>query len=428
MNEYILKLGQNAKKASKELLTIDTRIKNRALREIAKALIERKEEIKLANQKDIENGKETGLSFALLDRLELNDNRIEGMAESLNVIAGFVDPIGEILNGWKHQNGLLIEKKRVPLGVIGIIYESRPNVTIDSAGLAIKSSNAVILRGSANAINSNKCLNKIFNEVADAQGLPKNSVQLIESVDRELVKDMIRMNEYIDVLIPRGGKGLKQFIIENATIPVIETGAGVCHVFVDETGDLSKALPIIENAKIQRPSTCNSIETVLLHEKVANAILPELTAMLIEDKVELRYDSKALEIVSSNPDKKYSDYAKQVKLATEEDFGAEYLDMIMSLKIVKDIDEAVEYINEHSTQHSDSIITENLDNAEKFLNEIDSAAVYLNASTRFSDGGEFGYGGEIGISIQKLHARGTMGVRELKTTKYIIRGNGQIRD
>ena len=428
MNEYILKLGQNAKKASKELLTIDTRIKNRALREIAKALIERKEEIKLANQKDIENGKETGLSFALLDRLELNDNRIEGMAESLNVIAGFVDPIGEILNGWKHQNGLLIEKKRVPLGVIGIIYESRPNVTIDSAGLAIKSSNAVILRGSANAINSNKCLNKIFNEVADAQGLPKNSVQLIESVDRELVKDMIRMNEYIDVLIPRGGKGLKQFIIENATIPVIETGAGVCHVFVDETGDLSKALPIIENAKIQRPSTCNSIETVLLHEKIANAILPELTAMLIEDKVELRYDSKALEIVSSNPDKKYSDYAKQVKLATEEDFGAEYLDMIMSLKIVKYIDEAVEYINEHSTQHSDSIITENLDNAEKFLNEIDSAAVYLNASTRFSDGGEFGYGGEIGISTQKLHARGPMGVRELTTTKYIIRGNGQIRD
>ncbi len=428
MNEYILKLGQNAKKASKELLTIDTRIKNRALKKIAKALIERKEEIKLANQKDIENGKETGLSFALLDRLELNDNRIEGMAESLNVIAGFVDPIGEILNGWKHQNGLLIEKKRVPLGVIGIIYESRPNVTIDSAGLAIKSSNAVILRGSANAINSNKCLNKIFNEVADAQGLPKNSVQLIESVDRELVKDMIRMNEYIDVLIPRGGKGLKQFIIENATIPVIETGAGVCHVFVDETGDLSKALPIIENAKIQRPSTCNSIETVLLHEKVANAILPELTAMLIEDKVELRYDSKALEIVSSNPDKKYSDYAKQVKLATEEDFGAEYLDMIMSLKIVKDIDEAVEYINEHSTQHSDSIITENLDNAEKFLNEIDSAAVYLNASTRFSDGGEFGYGGEIGISTQKLHARGPMGVRELTTTKYIIRGNGQIRD
>ena len=428
MNEYILKLGQNAKKASKELLTIDTRIKNRALREIAKALIERKEEIKLANQKDIENGKETGLSFALLDRLELNDNRIEGMAESLNVIAGFVDPIGEILNGWKHQNGLLIEKKRVPLGVIGIIYESRPNVTIDSAGLAIKSSNAVILRGSANAINSNKCLNKIFNEVADAQGLPKNSVQLIESVDRELVKDMIRMNEYIDVLIPRGGKGLKQFIIENATIPVIETGAGVCHVFVDETGDLSKALPIIENAKTQRPSACNSIETVLIHENIANSILPKLTAMLIDDKVELRYDLKALEIIKSNPDNKYSKYIEQVKLATEEDFGAEYLDMIMSVKIVKNVSEAIEYINDHSTHHSDSIITENLDNAEQFLNEIDSASVYLNASTRFSDGGEFGYGGEIGISTQKLHARGPMGIRELTTIKYIIRGNGQIRE
>ena len=323
---------------------------------------------------------------------------------------------------------MLIEKKRVPLGVIGIIYESRPNVTIDSAGLAIKSSNAVILRGSSNAINSNKCLNKIFNEVADIQGLPKNSVQLIESTDRNLVKDMIRMNQYIDVLIPRGGKGLKKFIIENATIPVIETGAGVCHIFVDETGDISKALPIIENAKTQRPSACNSIETVLIHENIANSILPKLTAMLIDDKVELRYDLKALEIIKSNPDNKYSKYIEQVKLATEEDFGAEYLDMIMSVKIVKNVSEAIEYINDHSTHHSDSIITENLDNAEQFLNEIDSASVYLNASTRFSDGGEFGYGGEIGISTQKLHARGPMGIRELTTIKYIIRGNGQIRE
>lgn len=428
MDKYILTLGENAKKASKELLTLDTRIKNNALREIAKALIERKDEIKEANKIDLEVGKAAGLSFALLDRLELNDKRIQGMAQSLNEIASFVDPIGEILNGWRHQNGMLIEKKRVPLGVIGIIYESRPNVTIDSAGLAIKSSNAVILRGSSNAINSNKCLNKIFNEVADIQGLPKNSVQLIESTDRNLVKDMIRMNQYIDVLIPRGGKGLKKFIIENATIPVIETGAGVCHIFVDETGDISKALPIIENAKTQRPSTCNSIETVLIHENIANSILPELTARLIDDKVELRYDLKALEIIKSNPDNKYSKYIEQVKLATEEDFGAEYLDMIMSVKIVKNVSEAIEYINDHSTHHSDSIITENLDNAEQFLNEIDSASVYLNASTRFSDGGEFGYGGEIGISTQKLHARGPMGIRELTTIKYIIRGNGQIRE
>lgn len=428
MDKYILTLGENAKKASKELLTLDTRIKNNALREIAKALIERKDEIKEANKIDLEVGKSAGLSFALLDRLELNDKRIQGMAQSLNEIASFVDPIGEILNGWRHQNGMLIEKKRVPLGVIGIIYESRPNVTIDSAGLAIKSSNAVILRGSSNAINSNKCLNKIFNEVADIQGLPKNSVQLIESTDRNLVKDMIRMNQYIDVLIPRGGKGLKKFIIENATIPVIETGAGVCHIFVDETGDISKALPIIENAKTQRPSACNSIETVLIHENIANSILPKLTAMLIDDKVELRYDLKALEIIKSNPDNKYSKYIEQVKLATEEDFGAEYLDMIMSVKIVKNVSEAIEYINDHSTHHSDSIITENLDNAEQFLNEIDSASVYLNASTRFSDGGEFGYGGEIGISTQKLHARGPMGIRELTTIKYIIRGNGQIRE
>lgn len=428
MDKYILTLGENAKKASKELLTLDTRIKNNALREIAKALIERKDEIKEANKIDLELGKSAGLSFALLDRLELNDKRIQGMAQSLNEIASFVDPIGEILNGWRHQNGMLIEKKRVPLGVIGIIYESRPNVTIDSAGLAIKSSNAVILRGSSNAINSNKCLNKIFNEVADIQGLPKNSVQLIESTDRNLVKDMIRMNQYIDVLIPRGGKGLKKFIIENATIPVIETGAGICHIFVDETGDISKALPIIENAKTQRPSACNSIETVLIHENIANSILPKLTAMLIDDKVELRYDLKALEIIKSNPDNKYSKYIEQVKLATEEDFGAEYLDMIMSVKIVKNVSEAIEYINDHSTHHSDSIITENLDNAEQFLNEIDSASVYLNASTRFSDGGEFGYGGEIGISTQKLHARGPMGIRELTTIKYIIRGNGQIRE
>ncbi len=428
MDKYILTLGENAKKASKELLTLDTRIKNNALREIAKALIERKDEIKEANKIDLEVGKSAGLSFALLDRLELNDKRIQGMAQSLNEIASFVDPIGEILNGWRHQNGMLIEKKRVPLGVIGIIYESRPNVTIDSAGLAIKSSNAVILRGSSNAINSNKCLNKIFNEVADIQGLPKNSVQLIESTDRNLVKDMIRMNQYIDVLIPRGGKGLKKFIIENATIPVIETGAGICHIFVDETGDISKALPIIENAKTQRPSACNSIETVLIHENIANSILPKLTAMLIDDKVELRYDLKALEIIKSNPDNKYSKYIEQVKLATEEDFGAEYLDMIMSVKIVKNVSEAIEYINDHSTHHSDSIITENLDNAEQFLNEIDSASVYLNASTRFSDGGEFGYGGEIGISTQKLHARGPMGIRELTTIKYIIRGNGQIRE
>lgn len=415
---YIEEMGAKAKIASKKLLTIDTEIKNRALLEIAKELRVKKEEIKEHNKKDLIAGKEAGLSFALLDRLELTDSRIESMAVSLEEIAAFTDPIGEILTGWRHKNGMSIEKKRVPLGVIGMIYESRPNVTIDSAGLAIKSSNAVILRGSANAINSNMYLNKLFNEVGIRAGLPENSVQLIESTDRELVKEMIKLNKYIDVLIPRGGKGLKKFILENATIPVIETGAGVCHVFVDESANVEDALNIIKNAKTQRPSTCNSIETVLVHKNIAGKILPTLTDMLLENKVELRYSQKALDIVENRED---------VKLAQEEDFGAEYLDMIMSLKLVKNVEEAIEYINEHSTQHSDSIITENMRNAEKFLNEVDSAAVYVNASTRFSDGGEFGFGGEIGISTQKLHARGPMGVRELTTTKYVIRGNGQVR-
>ena len=415
---YIEEMGKKAKEASKKLLTLDTGTKNRALVMIAEELINKKEEIKEANRIDLENGKKEGLSFALLDRLELTDKRIEAMSQGLMEIAAFTDPIGEILTGWKHKNGMTIEKKRVPLGVLGIIYESRPNVTIDSAGLAIKSSKAVILRGSANAINSNIYLSRLFNETGVKAGLPENSVQLIENTDRALVNEMVKMNKYIDVLIPRGGKGLKKFIIENATIPVIETGAGVCHIFIDESAKMDNVLPIVKNAKTQRPSTCNSIETVLVHKNIADGILPELTDMLIKSGVELRYSKEALHIVNRS----------DVKPANEEDFGAEYLDMIMSLKLVENVDEAIEYINNHSTQHSDSIITESIDNAEKFLNEVDSSAVYLNASTRFSDGGEFGYGGEIGISTQKLHARGPMGVRELTTTKYIIRGNGQIRE
>ena len=415
---YIEEMGKKAKEASKKLLTLDTRIKNKALVMIAEELINKKEEIKEANRIDLENGKKEGLSFALLDRLELTDKRIEAMSQGLMEIAAFTDPIGEILSGWRHKNGMTIEKKRVPLGVLGIIYESRPNVTVDSAGLAIKSSNAVILKGSANAINSNIYLSRLFNETGVKAGLPENSVQLIENTDRALVNEMVKMNKYIDVLIPRGGKGLKKFIIENATIPVIETGAGVCHVFVDESAKIDNILPIIKNAKTQRPSTCNSIETVLVHKNIAEKRLPEVTDMLIKSGVELRYSREALDIVNRS----------DVKPANEEDFGAEYLDMIMSLKLVENVDEAIDYINEHSTQHSDSIITESIDNAEKFLNEVDSAAVYLNASTRFSDGGEFGYGGELGISTQKLHARGPMGVKELTTTKYIIRGNGQIRE
>ena len=416
---YISELGKKAKIASRELIKIGTKTKNDVLFAIADELIAKKEEIKAANKIDLENGEKNGISFALLDRMTLTDGRIEGMAQSLREMAMFPDPIGEVVTGWNHKNGMSIAKKRVPLGVIGMIYESRPNVTVDAAGLAIKSSNAIILRGSEDALNSNIYLSKLLNRVANAHGLPENAVQLVEKPERELVKDLIREDKFIDVIIPRGGKGLKRFIIENATIPMIETGAGICHIFVDETADIKQALTIIENAKVQRPSVCNAIETALIHENVAKAILPELTEMLLKDNVELRYSKEALEIVGNRTD---------VKLATEEDFGTEYLDLIMSLKLVKNVDEAIEYINSHGTHHSDSILTRSIENAEKFLNEVDSANVYLNASTRFSDGGEFGFGGEIGISTQKLHARGPMGIRELTTTKYVIRGEGQIRE
>ena len=419
MNEYILELGKKAKEASKKLAIIDTNTKNAVLTAVAKALIEKRELIKAENKKDLEYGKEKGISSALLDRLELTDSRIDGMAKSLIEIANFKDPVGEILEGWKHPDGMQILKQRVPLGVIGMIFESRPNVTIDSAGLALKSSNAIILRGGSDAINSNKVLKNIFMEEGKKQGLPDGAVQLIENTDREIVKDFIRLNKYIDVIIPRGGKGLKNFIIGNATVPVIETGAGLCHIFVDESADIKKAIPIIENAKTQRCSTCNTIETLLVHENTAEKLLPELSRVLVCDKVELRADEKAFEIIKKS--------GTEVKKATEEDWETEYLELILSIKTVKDIEEAITHIDKYSTQHSEAILTENLENAEKFINEVDSAAVYINASTRFTDGGEFGYGGEIGISTQKLHSRGPMGIRELTTIKYIIRGNGQIR-
>ncbi|ACZ09648.1 Gamma-glutamyl phosphate reductase [Sebaldella termitidis] len=419
MNEYILELGKKAKEASKKLAIIDTNTKNAVLTAVAKALIEKRELIKAENKKDLEYGKEKGISSALLDRLELTDSRIDGMAKSLIEIANFKDPVGEILEGWKHPDGMQILKQRVPLGVIGMIFESRPNVTIDSAGLALKSSNAIILRGGSDAINSNKVLKNIFMEEGKKQGLPDGAVQLIENTDREIVKDFIRLNKYIDVIIPRGGKGLKNFIIGNATVPVIETGAGLCHIFVDESADIKKAIPIIENAKTQRCSTCNTIETLLVHENAAEELLPELSRVLAGDKVELRADEKAFEIIKKS--------GTEVKKSTKEDWETEYLELILSIKTVKDIEEAITHIDKYSTQHSEAILTENLENAEKFINEVDSAAVYINASTRFTDGGEFGYGGEIGISTQKLHSRGPMGIRELTTIKYIIRGNGQIR-
>ncbi|WP_169976477.1 MULTISPECIES: glutamate-5-semialdehyde dehydrogenase [unclassified Campylobacter] len=414
--DEILKIAKDSKAASRELLTLKSEDKNEILRAVANEILAQRDEIKKANLLDIESGKKAGLTPALLDRLTLSDARIEAMAKGVIELANFTDPIGEILDGWRHKNGMQISKIRVPLGVVGIIYESRPNVTIDAAALALKSSNSVILRGSANAINSNKFLVNLFNDVGIKFKLPKFAVQLIESTDREAVNQMIKMHEFIDVLIPRGGKNLKEFIVQNATIPVIETGAGVCHIYVDESANLDSAVKIIKNAKTQRPSVCNAVECVLLHSSVVDKILLNLISEL--DGVEIRLQDLLFE--------NYHGF-DNVKLASDDDFGAEFLDLILSVKMVSGVNEAIEHINSHSSGHSDSILSENYENIEKFLNEIDSAVVYANASTRFSDGGEFGFGGEIGISTQKLHARGPMGVRELTTTKYIVRGAGQIR-
>ena len=418
MDNIIEIMGTQAVQAKQELLTLSTTIKNEILRQVAKSLKEKTAEIIAVNAKDVEAATAKGLTTALIDRLTLTPSRITAMAQSLEEIANFPDPIGEIVSGWRHENGLTIAQKRVPIGVIGMIYESRPNVTIDVAALALKTSNAVILRGSSSTLASNKYLNDLFNTVGKKYGLPNYAVQFVESPERALVQDLIQATTYIDVIIPRGGKNLKEFIIANAMVPVIETGAGVCHVYVDSSGNIEQAIEIIINAKTQRPSVCNAIESVIVHQEIAPKLLPKLTECLLAENVELRYDTRAKKIIENQP---------AIKLATSEDFGEEYLDLILSLKLVADVNEAIEHINTYSTRHSDAIISQNSESIEKFLNLVDSAVVYANASTRFSDGGEFGFGGEIGISTQKLHARGPMGLKSLTTIKYIVRGEGQIR-
>ncbi|MGG7074076.1 glutamate-5-semialdehyde dehydrogenase [Campylobacter sp. 9BO] len=412
----ILSLAKQAKLASLALKSLQTRTKNEILNAVANELIAKKEQIKEQNLLDLKNGKDSGLSDALLDRLTLTDARIEAMAAGVLQVANLADPVGEILGGWRHENGMQISKVRVPLGVLGVIYESRPNVSIDVAALSLKSSNAVILRGSASALHSNIALSELFNAVGAKFGLPAGAVSLVRDTNRQSVAEMIRLNGLIDALIPRGGKGLKDFIIQNATIPVIETGAGVCHIFVDESADLDDAVAIIKNAKTQRPSVCNAVECVLLHERVAEKIMPDLIASL--SNVQIRLDEKI-----------YANFSgfENVKKAENSDFGVEFLDMILAVKVVKNLDEAINHINEHSSGHSDAILSGDYERVERFLNLVDSAVVYANASTRFSDGGEFGFGGEIGISTQKLHARGPMGLRELTTYKYIVRGEGQVR-
>lgn len=414
MSELIIK-GQKAKEASYELSNASTNAKNDALLFMAEELINEKVSILKANEIDVENAKANGMSEAMLDRLSLNEDRINGMADGLKELIGLQDPIGEVISMWQRPNGLQIGQKRVPLGVIGIIYEARPNVTCDAAGLCLKSGNTVILRGGSDAINSNKEIVRVLIKGLEKAGLPKECVQLIEDTSRQVATDMMKLNEYIDVLIPRGGAGLIQSVVKNSTVPVIETGTGNCHIYVDESADFNMAKNIAVNAKASRPSVCNAAEKLLINENIAEEFLPIAVKELREAGVVLRGDEKAQAIIDD------------IEKANDEDWGKEYLDYVMAVKIVKDVDEAINHINKYGTGHSEAIITESYKNSQKFLQKVDAAAVYVNASTRFTDGSEFGFGAEIGISTQKLHARGPMGLKELTTIKYVIYGNGQIR-
>lgn len=411
----LISMGQKAKEASYELGVASPGQKNEVLTFMAEELIKAKEEIIKANEIDRQNAIKKGITDALLDRLSLDDSRIEAMAQGLLDIVKLQDPVGEVTNMWQMPNGLQIGQKRVPIGVLGIIYESRPNVTSDAAGLCLKSGNAVILRGASDAINSNKAVAKALVAGIKRSGLPQDCVQLLEDTSRETAREMMRLNNYIDVLIPRGGAGLIKSVVQNATVPVIETGTGNCHIFVDETADLEMAKAIVLNAKVQRPGVCNAAEKLLVHESIANEFLPTIVKALRENGVEVRGCDKAQAIVDD------------IKVIEEPEWHQEYLDLIIAVKVVKDVDEAIKHINKYNTGHSESIVTESYKNSQKFLQRVDAAAVYVNASTRFTDGGEFGFGGEIGISTQKLHARGPMGLKELTTSKYIIFGDGQIR-
>lgn len=408
-------IGSRAKKSATVLGLLKQEEKNKALNSCSEALLESAEEILTANEKDVKNAEQNGVKASLVDRLMLNISRLQAMADGILDVCRLADPVGEVLSMQVRPNGLTIGQKRVPLGVIGIIYESRPNVTSDAFALCFKAGNAVILRGGSDAIHSNIAIVKALRMGLMRAGVPEDALQLLEDTSRETVNRMMKLNGYIDVLIPRGGEGLIQSVIENSTIPVIETGIGNCHVYVDEYADFIMALDIIENAKTQRLGVCNTCESLVIHEKVSREFIPLLYDRLHAKEIEIRADERGRAIAGG------------CVPATEEDYGKEYLDKIISLKVVDSIEEAIAHINRYNTKHSDAIVTKDYDHAMKFLNEIDAAAVYVNASTRFTDGSEFGMGAEIGISTQKLHARGPMGIKELTTTKYIIFGNGQIR-
>lgn len=406
--------GQKAVQAKYEVQKLSEKEKNRALLTIAEALVTERDRILAANEKDLARAEEKGMKAGLIDRLRLTEERIKGMAEGIKKVTQLPDPVGELLETIHRPNGLVIEKRRVPLGVVGIIYESRPNVTADAFSLCFKSGNAVILKGGSDALYSNKAIVSVIREGLEKSGVTEDAISFIDATDRAVTMEFMKMKEYVDVLIPRGGAGLIRSVVENSTIPVIETGTGNCHIYIDEDADLAKAIPIIINAKTQRLGVCNACESLVVHEKIREKLLPDLAKALSEKSVEIRGDEKIGEVINCVP-------------VTEEDYGTEYLDAIISMKTVKNVDEAIAHINKYNTKHSEAIITENREHAEKFLNEVDAACVYVNASTRFTDGFEFGFGAEIGISTQKLHARGPMGLRELTSYKYRITGNGQIR-
>lgn len=411
----LISMGKNAVRSKYELQKKSAEEKNKVLLSIAEQLIHQTEKILKANEDDIKRGEANHMHPGLIDRLRLNQSRILSMAEGLRQVVALPDPIGEVMETFTRPNGLKVEKRRVPIGVIGIIYESRPNVTVDAFGLCFKAGNTVILKGGSDALCSNIAITEVIRDTLEMEGFSADMIQLIDSADREVTKMFMRMNEYVDLLIPRGGAGLIKNVVENSTIPVIETGTGNCHVYVDKDADLTMAVNIILNAKTQRIGVCNSCESLVVHKDVKDSFLPLLGDALRVNHVEMRGDEQVLSII------------EDCKPATEEDYGKEYLDYIISIKVVSDLQEAIEHINKYNTKHSEAIITENAKAAEQFLQEVDAACVYVNASTRFTDGFEFGLGAEIGISTQKLHARGPMGLKELTSYKYVIMGNGQIR-
>lgn len=411
--------GTLARRAARRLACLETELKNNALKVIAETLMEREPEILSANDHDIDAGQEAGLNESFLDRLLLNAHRLEDMANSVLAIARLPDPVGETFEARTLPNGLRIGKRRVPVGVLGVIYESRPNVTVDISALCLKSGNATILRGGKEALHTNRALATVVAEACHKSGIPQGAIQLIHSQDRALVREMLTANHYIDMIIPRGGAILHRFASQHATVPVITGGAGICHAYVDSSADPEKAVHIIHNAKVQRPSVCNALDTLLIHRSVASDLLPRIADDLGRAGVELHCEPRVLTILMGHP---------SARSAGPSDFDTEFLSLALAVKIVDSLDEALDHIYQHGTQHSDVIITENYSNAMRFVNEVDSAAVYVNASTRFTDGGQFGLGAEVAISTQRLHARGPMGLRELTTYKWVVFGEGQVRE